>query len=252
MKISVIMASYNSQRTVSRAISSFLSQDYSNKELIVIDGASRDATCAIVEAFQSPLIRLQSERDNGIYDAINKGIRMAAGEVICLLHSNDFYSDSSILQQVSGLMSADDLDAIYADVEFFRPSVPYTTVRHYRSTRFSPKMLQFGIMPAHPTLFLRRRIFEKFGGYRTDMQIAADFEFIARIFKDDALRSAYVPQTWIRMQAGGASTSGLKSTLLLNSEIIRACRMHGIRSSWPKVLLKYSWKAFELVPQLKK
>lgn len=110
-------------------------------------------------------------------------------------------------------------------------------------------MLCYGIMPAHPTLFLRHEVFDRFGLYRLDMKIASDFEFVARIFKDNELRVAYVPETWIRMQTGGASTSGLRSTVTLNSEIIAACRMHGIRTSWPKVLWKYSWKMWELLPR---
>lgn len=251
MKISVIMAAYNSRATIGRAIQSFLDQDHPDKELVVVDGASRDDTCAIVEAFDSPLIQLTSEPDQGIYDAINKGVRRAKGPVIGLLHSNDFYSDASVLRRVAGRMETQALDAIYADVEFFPAGIPSKTVRHYRSNRFSLRMLRHGIMPAHPTLFLRRQVFDQYGEYRTDMQIAADFEFVARIFKDGALRSAYVPETWIRMQTGGASTSGLRSTITLNAEIIRACRIHGIRTSWLSVLWKYSWKMRELLPALK-
>lgn len=249
LKISVIMATHNSSETVGRSIGSFLSQDYPEKELIVIDGASRDSTCAVVDGFASPLIRLHSENDHGIYDAINKGIRLANGDIICLLHSNDFYSEQSILKTAANLMREDELDAVYADVEFFRRGAPEKTVRHYRSGRFSPGMLKYGIMPAHPTLFLRRRVFEQFGDYRTDMRIAADFEFVARIFKDGALRTSYVPRTWMRMQAGGASTSGLRSKLLLNSEIIKACRINGIETNWLKILSKYRWKIFELLPK---
>lgn len=251
MKISIIMAAYNSQATIGRAIESFLAQDHLDKELIIVDGASRDQTCAIVESFNSPLIHLHSERDNGIYDALNKGIGMASGAVLGLLHSNDFYSTVTVLRDVAHRMQDDALEAIYADVEFFEPGKPDRTVRHYRSDRFSTSMLRHGIMPAHPTLFLTRAVVAKYGTYRTDMTIAADFEYVARIFRDGNLRAAYVPETWIRMQTGGASTSGLRSTLTLNAEIITACRMHGIATSWPIVLWKYSWKIKELFPAMK-
>lgn len=249
--ISVIMAAYNSEATIGRAIGSFLAQDHPDKELIVVDGDSRDDTCEIVRAFDSPLIQLHSERDKGIYDAINKGIRAASGDIVGLLHSNDIYSSPSVLSQVADRMQAKNLGAIYADVEFFRPGEPERTVRYYRSDRFSSSMLKFGIMPAHPTLFLRRAVFERFGEYRTDMRIAADFEFVARIFKDGSLSSLYVPGTWQRMQTGGASTSGLQSTLRLNSEIIKACHINGIATSWPQVLWKYTWKLRELFPRMK-
>ena len=250
MKISVIMAAYNSQDTIGRAIESFLAQDYPEKELVVIDGASGDDTCAIVQAFDSPLIRLYSEPDRGIYDAFNKGIAAATGSVIGHLHSNDFYSTSSILSRIADRMDADALEAIYADVEFFAPGRPDKTIRHYRSDRFSPGMLRFGIMPAHPTLYLRQHVFEKYGIYPTDM-MAADFEFVARIFKDDTLCAAYIPETWVRMQTGGASAPGIRSTLSRTAEIIRACRLNGISTSWPTVLWKYSWKVKEFLPMLK-
>lgn len=243
------MAAYNSQATIGRAIESFLAQTHPDKELIVIDGASKDDTCAVVESFASPLIRLYSEPDKGIYDALNKGISRSRGEVIGILHSNDFYAKPTVLAQVAGSMSAVALDAIYADVKYFPPGKPGRTIRHYRSNRFSPRMLRYGIMPAHPTLFLRSDVFERFGNYRLDLRIAADFEFVARVFKDGSFRSAYVPDVWVRMQSGGASTSGLRSKLRLNSEIIRSCNIHGIQTSWLAVLSKYSWKVSELFPR---
>lgn len=250
MKISVIMAAYNSQATIGTAIVSFLEQDHPDKELIVIDGASSDATYAIVRGFDSPLISTISERDKGIYDAINKGIAMAKGDVIGVLHSNDYFSDNGVLSEVLKTLEKDGSDSVFADVEFFNPDTPERTVRYYRSARFHSGLLQYGIMPAHPTLFIRRDIFKRFGLYRTDMRIAGDFEFVARIYKDEETSFTYVPKTWTRMATGGASTDGLRSKYQLNKEILHACRIHGIRSNWVKLLSKYPRKMTEYLPTL--
>lgn len=248
MKISVIMAAYNSQATIGAAIASFVEQDYPDKELIVVDGASSDSTCDVVRGFENPNISMISEPDKGIYDGINKGIAMATGDVIGLLHSNDVFSGPGILSDVQDTLANSGSDVAFADVEFFNPDTPQRTVRHYRSAHFHRGRLQYGIMPAHPTMFLRREVFERFGPYRTDMRIAGDFEFVVRIFKDGETSFTYVPETWTRMATGGASTDGIRSKILLNQEILQACRIHGIRSNWLKLLSKYPRKLMEYLP----
>jgi len=250
MKISVVMAAYNSQATIGTAIASFLEQDHPDKELIVIDGASSDATCEIVRGFDSPLISIFSERDDGIYDGINKGIAMAQGEVIGVLHSNDYFSTAGVLSEVQETLEKDGCDSVFADVEFFNLGEPERTVRHYSSARFHGGLLQYGIMPAHPTMFIRRDVFERFGVYRTDMRIAGDFEFVARIYKDAGTSFTYVPKIWTRMATGGASTAGIRSNIQLNKEILQACRIHGIRSNWLKLFSKYPRKMTEYLPTL--
>jgi len=142
---------------------------------------------------------------------------------------------------------ASELDAVYADVEFFRSEKPEAIVRRYSSRHFSPQKLAWGWMPAHPTLFLRRSVFDRFGLYRFDYRIGGDFEFVARIFKDGSVRYRYLPEVWIRMRVGGVSTSGLRSTLLLNREVLRACRENGIRTNWLMLLSKYPFKMLEFL-----
>lgn len=214
---------------------------------MVIDGASTDGTLACVAAHGAHLARVVSEPDRGIYDAMNKGIRLATGDVIGILNADDVYADSEVLSRVAKIMEDTQVDAVYADVEFFRSEKPEAVVRRYSSRHFSPQKLAWGWMPAHPTLFLRRSVFDRFGLYRFDYRIGGDFEFVARIFKDGSVRYRYLPEVWIRMRVGGVSTSGLRSTLLLNWEVLRACRENGIRTNWLMLLSKYPFKMLEFL-----
>jgi glycosyltransferase involved in cell wall biosynthesis len=245
MKISVVMATFNSEATVRRAIDSFLAQTYSNVELIVADGNSSDRTCEIVISFGDDRIQLRSEKDSGIYDGINKGIRRASGEVIGLLHSNDLFASNRVIETIAGAFKVPELDAAYADVVMFPQNQPTKVIRHYRSGRFRPDRLKFGIMPAHPTLYLRRQVFEKFGYYDPTYRISGDFEFVGRIFKDGHLESRYFDEVWMKMQTGGASTGGIKSKYILNKEVIRACRSLDIRTNWGYMMTRYQMKIGE-------
>lgn len=247
MKISVITAVYNRQGTIERSIRSVASQSHFDIEHLIIDGVSQDLTCEIVQACAGPIVTFVSEPDNGIYDAINKGIRASRGEVIALLHSDDRFAHDEVLSGVAAHFEDNALDAVYADVTFFSAQSPGKVIRRYNSGRFSPSKIPWGWMPAHTALFLRRRVFDRFGLYKTDYRIAADFEFIARIFKGGAIMARYVPEVWVNMQAGGISNAGLRSKIILNREIMRACRENGIRSNYLKILSKYPLKLLEYV-----
>lgn len=247
MKISIITAVYNREGTIARAIRSVQSQDHDDVEHLVIDGASHDRTCEIVKECASPLVTLVSEPDEGIYDAINKGIRAADGEVIGLLHSDDRFAHEGVLSAVASHFQDASLDAVYADAAFFSERAPDKLIRRFNSGRFGPEKIQMGWVPAHTALFLRRRVFDRFGLYKTDYRIAADFEFIARIFKGGGITSRYVPEVWAHMQTGGVSTAGLSSNIVGNREILRACRENGISSNYFKILSKYPLKLLEYV-----
>jgi len=245
--ISLITAVRNRAATIGRAMDSVTDQKTPPAEHLVVDGASDDGTLAIVRDRAGPTTRVTSEPDKGIYDALNKGIGAARGRVIGLLHSDDVFADETVLTQVEEAFGDPDLDAVYADATFFRPGAEDRVVRRYSSARFSPEQIAKGIMPAHPTLYLHRRVFERFGLYRTDYRIAADYEFIARIFAGGTLRTRYVPSVWVRMQTGGASTAGLRSKITLNNEVIRACRENGIETGWLKLMSKYPAKLAEMI-----
>jgi len=247
MQISVVTAVYNREATIGRAMDSFEKQTWRNKQQVVVDGASRDGTLKIVHNFTNDNAIIISERDKGIYHAINKGISLATGDVVGLLHSDDFFAHADVLSEIAEAFEDPHLDIIYADAGFFAPGRPDHITRRYNSSRFSPSQIHNGWMPAHTTMYARREVFEEYGNYREDFKIAADFEFIARTFGSGRIKSRYIPDIWMMMQTGGASTGGLKSKFLLNKEVLRACRMNGIPTSYIRLLSKYPEKFLELI-----
>jgi glycosyltransferase involved in cell wall biosynthesis len=220
-------------------------QTHCNVEHIIIDGGSKDNTLAVVAAEGPHVAKLISEKDNGIYDAMNKGIRLATGDVVAFLNADDFYKNSDVLALVAKVMQTGQLDALYGDVEFFRPGQQDTVVRRYNSGRFTAGRLGWGWMPAHPALFVRGALFERYGMFRTDYRIAGDFEFIARVFKHPELRHRHLQTSLVSMQMGGVSTSGWRASLLLNREMMRACRANDISTNWLKMLVRYPLKLLE-------
>ncbi|WP_237273284.1 glycosyltransferase, partial [Sulfitobacter sp. M220] len=172
---------------------------------------------------------------------------LATGEIVGLLHSDDFFAHASVIAQVAGAFEDPHLDIVYADAGFFAPGQPNRITRRYSSGRFSASRIRNGWMPAHTTMYARRRVFEQYGNYSGEFKIAADFEFIARTFSSGAIKSLYIPDIWMMMQTGGASTGGLKSKLVLNREVLKACRMNGIPTSYARLLSKYPEKLLELV-----
>lgn len=245
MKISVITVCYNSAETIGHTLRSVRQQTYGNNEHIIVDGGSKDTTLAVVATEGQHVAKLVSEKDNGIYDAMNKGIQLATGDVVAFLNADDFYKDPEVLAQVAKVMQAEQLDALYGDVEFFRPGQQDSVARRYNSGRFTAGRLGWGWMPAHPALFVRRALFERYGTFRTDYRIAGDFEFIARVFRHPELRHRHLPKSLVCMQLGGISTSGWRATLQLNREMMRACRANAIQTNWLKMLLRYPLKALE-------
>jgi len=247
MKISVVTAVFNAAGTIEKTLLSVAQQTHQDVEHIVVDGASSDATLEVITRHRDKLTRIVSEPDHGVYDAMNKGIKLASGDVIGFLNADDVYASKDVLSRVAGIMEQESLDALFGDVEFFRPEDPTGTVRRYRSSRFSPDQIALGWMPAHPALFLRRRVYESYGLFRTDYRIAGDFEYCARIFHGNTLVYRSLPETLVRMRTGGISTSGWRNTLLLNREVLRACRENGIDTNILKIFSKYPAKLLEFL-----
>lgn len=247
MKITIITVAFNAAHTIADTLASVATQTHPDVEHIVVDGASTDGTVDVVERQGAHVARLISEPDQGIYDAMNKGLRVATGDVIGLLNADDVYVDGKVLARVASTMEHERLDALFGDAEFVSPERPDRPLRRYRSKRFRPDRIGWGWMPAHPTLFLRRQVYERFGLFRTDYRIAGDFELVARVFHGDTLKYRYVPEVMVRMRTGGNSTSGWRNTLLLNREMLRACRENGIETNVLKILSKYPHKLLEFV-----
>ena len=245
MKISVVTVCYNSAATIADTLASVAVQRGCEVEHIIIDGASKDDTLAIVKQFPHVAMCV-SERDRGIYDAMNKGVARATGDVVALLNADDIYAHENILSYVAQQFQEHAIEALLGDVVFFKPEQPDKITRRYDSSQFSPAKIAWGWMPAHPGLFLKREVYERVGPFKTDYRIAGDFDFVARAFSQP-LAYKHVPEIVVKMRAGGASTGGLKSTILLNKEVMRACRENGIRTNWFKLLSKYPAKLAELV-----
>ncbi len=247
MKISVITVCYNSARTLERSLQSVATQDWTAIEHIVIDGASTDGTREILEHFRSRLAYLVSEPDGGIYDAMNKGLAHATGDIVCFLNADDQYASTNVLSVVASQMRDHNLDALIGDVGFFNEKNPKHIVRRYRSERFRPSRLAWGWMPAHPALFLRKEVVQRVGQFKTDYRIAGDFEFIIRVFHGRALKFHHFPEVMVNMQTGGLSTRGFGAKLLLNREVLRACRENGLQTNIAKILSKYPLKILEFL-----
>jgi len=233
--------------TISSTIESVLSQTYSNIQYIVIDGGSSDGTQEIVKKFGLRINKFVSEKDNGIYDAINKGLKLASGDIVGILNSDDFFSDTNVIQRVVDTFRDDDLDAVFGDVQFVKPDDILKVVRYYSSRRFPPEKFKYGFMPAHPSFYARRSLFEKYGYYKTDYQIAADYELLIRFLYTNKLRYKYINMPFVNMRTGGVSTRSIRSNLILNKEILRACRENGIRTNYFNIYSKYFTKIFELI-----
>lgn len=254
MKISVITVTYNSAATVRDTIESVLKQEYQDYEYLVIDGGSEDKTVDIIKEYEPKFggkMRWISEKDKGMYDGINKGIRMAIGDVVGIINSDDFYHRTDIFSIINDefqkVFKGSRVKAIYGDVRFVKPENLDKTVRYYSSKNWKPWRFRFGFMPAHPTFFTYKENFDKYGYYQYDYHIAADYELLIRHLYTNNVPAKYVPIDFMKMRTGGRSTNGWKANVLLNKEIVRACKENGIWTCMPLLFLKYFIKVFELV-----
>lgn len=246
--ISIITATYNSAETINDTIKSVLCQTNKDFEYIIVDGGSTDETIDIVKSYESEFsgrLKWVSEKDKGIYDAMNKGIKMASGDIIGILNSDDYYTSDDILQTIADAFKCQNVDAIYGDIHFIKDGVPDKCVRYYSSRLFSPFWLRFGFMPAHPSFYCKREVFDKSGLYRLDYKIGSDYEMMVRLFRKHKISSRYVPKDFVTMRTGGASNSNLQSPLTLIKEDVKACRDNGIYTNELFICLKFLYKIFE-------
>lgn len=246
--ISIITATYNSAETINDTIKSVLCQTNKDFEYIIVDGGSTDETIDIVKSYESEFsgrLKWVSEKDKGIYDAMNKGIKMASGDIIGILNSDDYYTSDDILQTIADAFKCQNVDAIYGDIHFIKDGVPDKCVRYYSSRLFSPFLLRFGFMPAHPSFYCKRDVFDKSGLYRLDYKIGSDYEMMVRLFRKHKISSRYVPKDFVTMRTGGASNSNLQSRLTLIKEDVKACRDNGIYTNELFICLKFLYKIFE-------
>lgn len=246
MKISIITTTYNSASTVRDTIESVMTQDYADIEHIIVDGASKDHTLEIVRSYGDKIAKVISEPDKGIYDAMNKGIRAATGDVIGILNSDDFFTSNDVISTIANTFQDNDIDALYGDIHFVNPDDLDKTVRYYSSEIFKTSLFRFGFMPAHPSFYMKRGCYEKHGLYSLDYKIASDYDLLIRYLYKEKIKYKYVKKDFVTMRIGGVSTENLNSRIILNKEIIKACKRYGIKTNLFLLSLKYFYKIFEL------
>ena len=250
MKITIITATYNSGATLCDTMESVLRQTYRDIEYLVIDGASKDNTLDIVRNYEPMFngkLKYISEPDKGIYDAMNKGIRMATGDVVGILNSDDFYTTDTVLEQVAQAMAQTDTDAVYGDVHYVEDKDLSRSVRYYSSRYFKRSLMRFGFMPAHPSFYCRRKVYERYGAFDISYKIAADFENLLRLIFVNKIRTEYIPADFVTMRMGGASSSGLKSHRQIMKDHLRALKQNGVFSNVLFLCLRYPYKIGEVV-----
>lgn len=223
LKISIITVCYNSESTISDTINSVASQNYPEVEHIVVDGASKDATMNIVRPSPS-IARYVSEPDGGIYDAMNKGISMVTGDIVGTLNADDFYADNNVLTEVARVFADPEVDACYADLVYVAQNDTSKIVRYWKSRPFQPGLFKRGWMPAHPTFFVRRHLYEELGGFDLDYKLQSDFELTMRFLEIYRINAVYIPRIIISMRIGGASNQSIRNVVTGNIEAYKACK----------------------------
>lgn len=263
MRITLITACYDSVATIPTTIGSVLGQRGADLEYIVVDGGSADGTVPLLRDLEAKLrngenrngdastcatrfsFKWISERDEGMYDAINKGIKMATGDIVGILNADDMFESPDTLAHVADAFN-EDLDAVYADIRFVKDDLQ-TTSRYYSARHWKPWMLQWGKMPPHPSVYIRRDLFDKLGLYKLGYDIAADHELLVRYLRKAGIRTRYLDECVVRMRMGGKSTRGWGSFMTLNMEIVRGNRENGYFCCFLMLLPKYLFKVFEFI-----
>lgn len=250
MKISIITAAYNSGATLKDTMESVLRQSFDDWEHIIVDGGSTDATLDIIhdaEPRYNGRLKWISEPDKGIYDAMNKGIAMAQGDVIGILNSDDFYSSQNTLRKVADAMeSMPEVDAVYGDIHFVKDSNLSKCTRYYSSRFFRPWMMLFGYQPAHPSFYCRKKVYDKYGCFDLDFKVAADFDNLLRLIYINRINTEYIGFDFVTMRAGGASTSGLRSHNRIIRDHRKSYRKHNLTIGYCLDFVRYPIKLLEL------
>lgn len=247
MKISIITATYQSARTLRDTIDSVARQTWPGIEHIIVDGGSSDETLGIVASYPH-LAKVVSEPDRGIYDAMNKGIGLADGEIVGILNSDDFYADERVIAEISACFEDPLVDAVYGDLDYVHPDDVSRITRRWRAGHYQPGAFRWGWMPPHPTFFIRRRLYEQFGGFNLEMGTCGDYELMLRMVHRHGARLAYLPRTLVRMRAGGASNVTLKARLKANRNDRLAWTANGMKPFWFTLWLKPLRKIGQFIP----
>ena len=231
MKVSIITVCYNSENTIESCIRSVLEQDYKNVEYIIVDGKSIDNTISIVEKYTGRVSKFISEKDDGMYFAINKGLKLASGDVIGILNSDDFFYDDTIVSKIVSEFQSKQVDAVYGDLQYVSKIDVTKVIRNWKSKSYNSKLFLRGWMPPHPTFFVRRHLYEKFGLFNTLFSISADYELMLRFLYRNKISSSYIPEILVKMRVGGVSNVNYTSRLKANREDRLAWKINGLKAA---------------------
>jgi glycosyltransferase involved in cell wall biosynthesis len=228
LKISIITVAFNSAKTIGDTMQSVADQNYTCTEHIVIDGASTDNTLGIVKQFATSTTIVKSDRDKGIYDAMNKGLAIATGDVVGFLNSDDIFNDVDCVSKIAQAMSVSHVDACYADLIYVSHANPQRVVRYWKSRTYKAGLCARGWMPAHPTFYARKTVYEKYGFFNTRFKLQADFDMALRLLDIHKIRTVYLPTVLVKMRTGGASNASIKNIIRGNLEASQACVQNGL------------------------
>ena len=239
MKVSIITITYNSAQTVEETIKTVVMQDYPEIEYLIIDGRSKDKTLEIVNKYSDKIAKIVSEKDKGLYDALNKGIAHATGDVIGMLHSDDLYANSKVISNVMQKFKEDPtVEGVYADLVFVNRKDINKPMRVWESGEYTPGSFLKGWMPPHPTFFVRKEVYEKFGGFNTNLKLSADYELMLRLIHKHEIKIAYLRETIVKMRMGGVSNVSIFVKLKANLEDKLAWKLNGMKPAFATTLLK--------------
>jgi len=234
MKVSVITVCYNSEKYIRSAIESVLKQSYKNIEYIIIDGMSKDSTMNIVKSYETLFdgrMKWSSEPDDGIYYAMNKGILLSSGDLVAILNSDDFYCDSSTIENVVSKIQQNNADTLYGDIEFVKPNNIEIVTRKWTSSPFLVNSFRKGWHPPHPSFFVKKTLYEQFGLFDTSFRISADFDLMLRFLEKYRVSTVYYNEVIVKMRLGGESTSSLRNRIIGNKDVLRSLKKNGISTS---------------------
>jgi glycosyltransferase involved in cell wall biosynthesis len=229
MKISIITVTYNSENFIENCVCSVLNQTYKNVEYIIIDGKSSDNTLNKLKKYSKNISKIVSETDHGTYEAMNKGVKLAKGEIVGLLNSDDFYASDEVLSRVASIFKSNpSIDACYADLSYIDQIDTSRVIRYWKSSKFVLGSFSRGWCPPHPTFFVRRSVYEKFGKFNLNYSISSDVELMMRFLEVHKIKTYHVPELWVKMRVGGSSNKNFKSILSQNLDVLNALRDHNL------------------------
>lgn len=246
-KISIITVTYNSAATLEHTIQSVLLQDHPDVEYIVVDGASTDDTLSVIRRYRHKISHFVSEKDEGLYFALNKGIAMATGDIIGILHADDFYTSDEVLTGIDETFKMSGADAVYADLYYVDQNNTDKIVRKWHSGKYSDGKFFWGWMPPHPTFFVKRQVYQKFGAFNTTLRTSADYELMLRLIHKHKIKLAYLPEYIVKMRMGGQSNANVKNRVKANKEDRKAWEINGIKPYFFTLMLKPLRKIFQFL-----